>query len=393
MEEIIYVNRKGTNSSKWDGQSAMFGEENLHAMWVADMDFQVPKCVIDALEKYVKFGVYGYMQVPDSYYDACINWEKEVSNITIDREWIRFSPGVVSAFHWIIQILTEEGDSIIVNTPVYYPFLQAVQNNNRILITSDLVNNCGKYSIDFMDFERKIIEHRVKVFILCSPHNPVGRVWTKKELENLFEICRRHQVYIIADEIHKDLVLKETEHTTSLLFKNDYDRLICLYAPSKTFNLAGCQNSEVIIPDRKIRGKWDDFILRIRINRGNSFGYIAAQAAYENGREWLRQVKKQIEMNYEYLCQIFQEKCPEVEISPLEGTYLAWINLGKCMDSSYVRRFVQKECRLAVDFGEWFGGEQYCGFIRMNLATSVENVRYAADKLISKLIEYRENIV
>ena len=204
--DIQYVDRRGTDCNKWDGQQNMFGEEGLHAMWVADMDFKVADCVQEALHKYVDLGVFGYMRVPDSYYQACIDWEYENHGYKMEKEWIRFSPGVVSAFNWIIQFMTEKGDAVIVTTPVYYPFLHAVTNNERKLVTSDLINDHGNYSIDFLDFEKKIIENNVKLFILCSPHNPVGRVWKKEELRQLLDICKKHHVFVISDEIHQDLV-------------------------------------------------------------------------------------------------------------------------------------------------------------------------------------------
>lgn len=182
MEELIYVDRRNSNCNKWDGQTAMFGEEGLHAMWVADMDFKIPQCVQKALHEYVDFGAIGYYRIPDGYYDAFINWEKKHFNFEVKREWLRFAPGVVAAFNWMIQMLTKKGDTVIVMTPVYYPFLQAVTNNERKLITSDLVNENGNYTIDFDDFEKKIVDNDVKAFILCSPHNPVGRVWRKEEL-------------------------------------------------------------------------------------------------------------------------------------------------------------------------------------------------------------------
>lgn len=253
MEELIYVDRRNTNCNKWDGQEKMFGEEGLHAMWVADMDFRVPECVVDALKEYVESGVYGYYKIPDAYYETFINWEKERHGYEVKKEWIRFSPGVVAGFHWLVQMLTEENDAVIVNTPVYYPFLDAVKNNHRTLICSDLKNENGIYTIDFEDFEKKIIEHNVKLFTLCSPHNPAGRVWKKEELKRLFEICKKHHVFVVSDEIHQDLVFGENKHIPSLSIGDYDDMMVSIAAASKTFNIAGAQNSMVIIPDKKLR--------------------------------------------------------------------------------------------------------------------------------------------
>ena len=386
MEELIYVDRRNTNCNKWDGQEKMFGEEGLHAMWVADMDFKVPECVINALRDYVESGVYGYYKIPDQYYQSFINWEKEHHGYEVKKEWIRFSPGVVAGFHWLVQMLTKEGDAVIVNTPVYYPFLNAVKNNNRKLICSDLKNEVGRYSVDFEDFENKIRENEVKLFILCSPHNPAGRVWKREELKKLFEICKKYHVYVISDEIHQDLVFGENKHIPSLSV-GDYDEMmISIVAASKTFNIAGAQNSMVIIPDKTLQKKWDTYVNGNRVLGGNAFGYVAAQAAYAGGGEWLQQVLKQIDQNYQYLVKELQQNLPEAVVTPLEGTYLCWIDLGAYVTGADMKEFIQKKCHLAVDFGDWFGGERFGTFIRMNLATSKENVEIGVNALIQNLV-------
>jgi len=274
MSKVNYVDRRGTNCNKWDGQTQMFGEEGLHAMWVADMDFQTPSCVTEALEKYVQQGVFGYYRIPDSYYDSFINWEKTYHNYEVKRDWIRFSPGVVSALNWILKFMTNPQDAAIVLTPVYYPFLNAIKDNGRRLIESDLVNENGVYHIDFEDFEQKIIENKVKLFILSSPHNPVGRVWTKDELSKIIEICRRHNVFIISDEIHHDLTFADHTHIPLATIGDNDDMIITLTAPSKTFNLAACQNSIIIIPDASLRATWDQFAHGIRLENGNALDIL-----------------------------------------------------------------------------------------------------------------------
>lgn len=386
MEELIYVDRRNSNCNKWDGQTAMFGEEGLHAMWVADMDFKIPQCVQKALHEYVDFGAIGYYRIPDSYYDAFINWEKKHFNFEVKREWLRFAPGVVAAFNWMIQMLTKKGDTVIVMTPVYYPFLQAVTNNERKLITSDLVNENGNYTIDFDDFEKKIVDNDVKAFILCSPHNPVGRVWRKEELKEMLEICHRHHVYVISDEIHQDFVFGDKKQTPSYLMTEHWDEILTITAPSKTFNLAGGQNSFVIIADENLRAKWDDFAKRIRLMTGNAFGFVAAEAAYKGGQEWLDKVKKQIVDNDQYLRELFKENLPKVVVTPLEATYLVWIDLRAYIKPEDTKEFIQKKCRLAVDFGDWFGGDRFNGFIRMNLATSRENVEIGVKRIIDGIL-------
>ncbi len=385
MEEIVYIDRKNSNCNKWDGQTTMFGEEGLLAMWVADMDFQVPQCVKEAVTSYVESGVYGYYKIPDAYYQAFINWEKEQHGYEVKKEWIRFSPGVVAGFHWLVQILTKPKDAVLVNTPVYYPFFKAVKNNDRKLICSDLVNENGVYTLDLEDFEKKIVENSVKLFILCSPHNPVGRVWKKEELKKLFEICKKHQVLVVSDEIHQDLVYGENTHIPSLSV-GDYDHMmISLTAPSKTFNIAGAQNSIVVIPDEEIRRKWDRYIEGNSLPSGNAFGYVAAQAAYEGGAGWLEGVKRQIYENYKYLKTQLQEKLPEIIVTPLEGTYLCWVDLGAYVAPEEMEEVIQKKCGLAVDYGHWFGGDKFGTCIRINLATSMDNVKTAVDALAENL--------
>lgn len=385
MEEIRYVDRKNTDCKKWDGQTDMFGEEGLHAMWVADMDFRVPQCVVDALQKYVSDGVFGYYKIPEAYGASYISWEKKRHGLQIEREWIRFSPGVVAGLNWLIQILSEPGDAVIVNTPVYYPFLDAVRNNGRQLVCSDLLEQAGAYQIDYEDFEQKLREYPVKIFVLCSPHNPVGRVWKKEELEQVFELCKKYDVFIISDEIHHDLILEGYQHCPSLTISGYEDRMAVLTAPSKTFNLAGLQNSMVLLPDENVREKWDAYTLANRVQNGNSFGYIAARAAYEGGEEWLNSVLKQVKNNYEYLRDMLAVNLPETILSPLEGTYLCWINLAAYLMPDQMKEILQKKCRLAVDYGEWFGGERYKSWIRMNLATSLENVDIGGKSLIETL--------
>lgn len=382
MEELKYVDRRGTNCGKWDALEENFGAKDLLAMWVADMDFEVPACVKEALHKYVETGVIGYYKIPDSYYEAFINWEERHHGLKVEKEWIRFSPGVVSAFHWIVKFMTQPGDAVIVMTPVYYPFFAAVEKNGRRLITSELINTKGVYTIDFVDFEQKIVENQVKLFILCSPHNPIGRVWKEEELQKIFEICRKHKVFVIADEIHQDLIYNGRHNIPAYTIGDYQDMMIAITAPSKTFNLAGAQNSIVMIADENLRAKWDEFVTGIRVVSGNSFGYVAAEAAYKGGEAWWQAVTEQIYRNYKRLKEILNEHLPEVVVSPLEGTYLAWVDLRECAKAEDIEKIVLDRCKLAVDFGDWFGGEPYKGFIRINLATSMENVEIAAKSLV-----------
>lgn len=385
MSQVIYKDRLGTDCNKWDGCEEKFGDEHLLPLWVADMDFEAPSCVKQALKEYVDFGVFGYYQIPNRYYEAFINWEKTYHDYDVKKEWIRFAPGVVPAFNWLIHILTNERDGVLITPPVYYPFKDAVVNNNRTLVESPLMRLEDHYELDYEDFERKIKEQNVKLFIFCTPHNPVGRVWKKEEIVKVLDICKKYGVYVIADEIHQDIIMDGYQKVTAAATGNYDEIMVTLTAATKTFNLAGCQNSIVVIPNESLRKRYDDYLTRLRITGGNAFGYIAVQSAYEGGRKWLDEVLNIIEENYHLMKSILEEKLPKVWIPKLEGTYLMWIDLGAYVSADEIESVIQKDCGLAVDYGSWFGGEAYGTFIRVNLATGEENIRLAAEKIVEVL--------
>lgn len=385
MSQVIYKDRLGTDCNKCDGCEEKFGDEHLLPLWVADMDFEAPSCVKQALKEYVDFGVFGYYQIPNRYYEAFINWEKTYHDYDVKKEWIRFAPGVVPAFNWLIHILTNEQDGVLITPPVYYPFKDAVVNNNRTLVESPLMRLEDHYELDYEDFERKIKEQNVKLFIFCTPHNPVGRVWKKEEIVKVLDICKKYGVYVIADEIHQDIIMDGYQKVTAAATGNYDEIMVTLTAATKTFNLAGCQNSIVVIPNESLRKRYDDYLTRLRITGGNAFGYIAVQSAYEGGRKWLDEVLNIIEENYHLMKSILEEKLPKVWIPKLEGTYLMWIDLGAYVSADEIESVIQKDCGLAVDYGSWFGGEAYGTFIRVNLATREENIRLAAEKIVEVL--------
>ena len=393
MSLINYVDRKNTDCIKWDGLGKSFGRDDLLAMWVADMDFRVPECVSRRLEEYIRLGTFGYYLPPDAYYDAFIAWEKKYHGYEVSREWIRFAPGVVPAFNWLVQILASEGESVAVMPPVYYPFMKAVENNGRHLISVPLLLNENGYQIDYESFEDAVRSEDVKLLIFCSPHNPVGRVWKKDEIRRVLDICRRHGVYVISDEIHHDIIMKGNQHVpaaTAGSEAGEYDDiLVTLTAATKTFNLAAVQNSIVVIPDAELRKKWDSFTQGISVTGGNAFGYIAVQSAYEEGRPWLEELLEVIEGNYRYLRRRLEDELPGVRVADLEGTYLMWIDLSECIDPSELKdggieRLMEDRCGIAADYGSWFGGDEYAGCIRLNLATRRENIEQAADSIINE---------
>lgn len=286
-----------------------------------------------------------------------------------------------------MHVLTQPGDGVIINMPVYYPFHHAIEDIGRKLVNNQLINTNGSYTIDFDDFEKKIIDNHVKVYILCSPHNPVGRVWAEEELRTLLEICQRHHVTVISDEIHHDLIIGERPHipTASIDSGKYSDIIITLTAASKTFNLAGMKNSFIIIPGKTLRNKFDRLVVNLHEDTGNMLGYYAVDAAYTYGKDWLDMVISIIRDNYNYAADRLKKELPKAVLSPLEGTYLAWLDLsgylGKAGEDD-MKEFVQEKARLAIDYGQWFGqgGE---GFIRLNLATSPVWVEKAIDGLVN----------
>lgn len=384
-EQLIFRDRRGTNAMKWNYLDRIgFKGENLLGMWVADMDFASPECVRRALREAADFGVFGYDAAPKEYHEAFIAWEKERHGLEIDREWIRFSPGVVTGFYWLVKMLTEPGDSVLIQTPVYYPFMSAIEDQGRKLVRSELVNTNGIYTVDFEDFERKITEEAVRVFILCSPHNPIGRIWTRSELAKMLEICRRHSVKVISDEIHHDFELGGHKHTPTLAVGDYGDMVAMLTAPSKTFNLAGLQNSFVIIPDKDIRDRYDAALRDVHIMGGNSLGNVAAAAAYTGGADWLESVLRTVEDNDALFRARLAEGLPKAVISPLEGTYLLWVDLGAYVAAEDIKTVMEERCGLALDYGTQFGGNAPC-HIRVNLATDGAVVEEAAARLIRNL--------
>lgn len=383
-EPILYVDRKGTHCEKWDGLGERFGREDLLALWVADMDFRVPQCVLEAEKDYLDTGVFGYYHPSEGYYQAFMDWEQERHGYSVQREWLRFSPGVVPAINWLIQIFTEPQDRVLVLTPVYYPFLHAVRDNERTLVACQLVHQDGQYTVDLAAFEAAIAENQVRMFIMSSPHNPVSRVWRREELTAMLDICKKHGVLVLSDEIHQDLTFDGHKHIPSATAGDYSHMVITLTAASKTFNLAGCQNAFVVLPDAKLRKAYDAFTKRIHIREGNPFGYIAVEAAYRGGKAWLQQVQEIICNNYGYLREQLAIHLPKACVTPLEGTYLMWVDFAAYLQPEEMERFFEETCGIAVDYGAWFEGDGQ-SHIRINLATSRENVEKAFSSILQGL--------
>ena len=383
-DSVQFVDRYDTDCVKWDGLEEKYGQKDMLSMWVADMDFRCPECIHQAIRNYMECGAYGYDMLSARFNRAFAKWEKEQHGYEVEQEWLRYSTGVVQAFYWCIDCMTEKEDSVLVLPPVYYPFFDAVNETGRVLIESDLIWDGREYRMNYEDIEKKIAENDVKLLLFCSPHNPVGRVWRREELEQLAEICSRYDVIIVSDEIHHDFVFQDAEHIPMGLIKKE--KTVVLSSASKTFNLAGMTTALAIIPDEQLRAKWDEFSTMIHISEGNSFGYLAGEAAFLHGQEWLEELKKIIYGNYLELKNRLLEALPKIQIAPLEGTYLMWVDFGAYLKEEELEQFFEKRCKIALDYGNWFhGGAQT--WVRFNLATSRELIDKAAEAMISALTE------
>ncbi len=385
IKDLEVPDRRGSCSTKWDGLEGLFGDKDLLSMWVADMDFKAPPAVGQALKQTAEYNVYGYYLPSDGYYDAFIDWERRRHGYEVRRDWLRYSTGVVSGIFWTVNFMTRPGDACMILSPCYYPFMDAVLHTGRTLVCCPLREEQGRYSIDFADFERRLVERQVKLFILCSPHNPVGRVWTREELHTIMELCRKHHVFVISDEIHQDIIPGPRPHVPTATVGDYDDMMLTITAGSKTFNLAGAQNSYVIIPDPAIRARFDDYVKGIRVTRGSMFGYIAVEAAYRGGEEWLDTVLEAIRGNDHFCRDYLARRLPQAVVSPLEGTYLLWVDLAPYVPAGEIQDFMLKEARIAVDYGDQFfaPGHPADTHIRLNLATPRSNVERAMEQLAS----------
>lgn len=385
--EDYSVEREGTGSLKWDALEARFGNADLLPLWVADMEFSIPEVVKDAMKKRVDHGVFGYAFSTPEYLESVVAWMARRHNERVEKEWIRSTPGIVSLIYWAVNAFTEEGDAVIIQSPVYYPFHNAVKDTKRKLVRSELKHDeKGYYSMDLVDFEQKIKAENVKMFILCSPHNPVGRVWLEEELAAVLKICKDNKVLVISDEIHQDIILNGNKFISSLSVEKEayHENLIVCSAPSKTFNMAGLLNSNIIIPDEKLRQAYDAKMKAYNQVELSVLGQCACQAAYNHGETWLSGLLKNLEFNFQMLKDKFKEGAPKAVVSELQGTYLAWIDLSPYLADLDMTEFMQDRCKIAIDYGEWFSDE--CSkFIRINLATSPENVEKAVDNIIREL--------
>lgn len=378
FDKIYY--RSGTYSVKYDERASKFGEKNVLPLWVADMDLPAPKCVTDALIKRASHPIYGYTTYPDRFFDAIIDWLSKQHSWDVKKEDIVPIPGVVPALNFLISSLSKDGDSVLIQPPVYPPFFKAAKNHKRKLLTNPLLYKDGKYSIDFDDFRKKTKE--AKIFILCSPHNPVGRVWTKDELEKMAKICLENNCLIISDEIHSDIVYKPNRHIpTASLSKEVLDITITLNAPSKTFNIAGLNTAYAVIKNDSIKRAFKKELDRYSLNMGNIFGIEALISAYECGGEWLDELLDYLKGNIDYVTNFLKNEIKEIKPIKPQATFLIWLDCKDMgLSDEELKNFFIKRAKLGLNSGIEFGKEG-SGFMRLNIGCHREMLKKAMEQL------------
>jgi cystathionine beta-lyase len=396
--EII---RQGTYATKWtriqsgkdldhtEHTDRFFGENRVLPMWVADMDFVSPRPVVDALVARAEHGIYGYTAAADTYFRAVVSWMKRRQGWEIAPEWICTTPGVVPAVNMLVRTFVAPGDKVLVQPPVYHPFFMAIENNGAELLANPLIYDNGYYRMDFAGLEQKAQDPQLKMAILCSPHNPVGRVWTRDELARFAEICIKNQVLIVSDEIHGDLILRGLVFTPLASISQDFaQHVVVCTAPSKTFNLAGLHTSNIIIPDRQLRASYKKTLLSTGLFGVNPFGVVALEAAYNHGDEWLDQVLDYIQGNLHFLEKYVSQHIPQIRVIKPEGTYLVWLDCRRLgLGKWELKDLMLNEAGVYLNDGFIFGPEGE-GFERINiacprsiLAEALERIRNAIDRL------------
>ncbi len=378
------VDRKNTGSAKWELMKEWKPNvsEGIIPFSVADMELKNPPEITKGLQEYLDSAILGYTIPTESYYNAVCNWMKKRHNWDVRPEWIVNTPGVVAAFFAGIQALTEPGDGVIVMTPVYYPFYFAMERNERKIVKSSLINTGKTYKIDYKDLEEKAKDPKNKVLLFCSPHNPTGRVWTKEELEKVADICLRNNVFIISDEIHNDLIMPGYKHTVFATISEDIkNNIMVCTAPSKTFNLAGLQNSNIIIPNQSIRERYSKILESNAIELVNMIGLKACEIAYTQCENWLEQLLELIYHNHLELKKYIQENIPQIKVYDLEGTYLQWLDFNDFgLSNEQLEELMHKKAELYFDEGYVFG-EEGSGFERWNIACPTKVMMEGLERL------------
>lgn len=377
------VNRRGTNCVKWDVEN----EDGIIPMWVADMDFPAAPAIRKAVEARAKHGVYGYTIVPDSYYRAITSWFKRRHGWTIDKEWIIYTTGVIPAISAAIKALTMPGEQVLIQTPVYNCFFSSIKNQGCQILENPLKRNGNSYVVDWDDFERKCADEKTTVFLLCNPHNPSGRVWTKAELARMNEICLRHRVAVVSDEIHCELVMPGNKFTPFAAVNEDCkNNGVTLNSPTKNFNIAGLQIANIVCANPVWRRRIDRAINIFEVCDVNPFGPVALETAYNDSENWMDELNEYLFANYQLLCDTFAKELPQYEVMRLEGTYLVWVDVRPSgLTSDEVTEKLLKEGRVQVNSGTMYGQTTGEGYVRINIAcpraTLIEGLKRMVDVL------------
>ena len=388
--KTYYINRRGTHSRKWDGEHLKFSRTDLLPLWVADMDFMTPPCLQEAIANYVKTTPLGYTMTNPKYLEAVIDWYKRRHNCILSKDWLTSAPNVITGIMWSIGAFTKTNDTITVLSPVYGAFDTSASDAQRHIVPIAMRRTTdNRYTVDYDAFESTIIQQDVKLFIHCNPHNPIGHVWTEEEMTQLFSICKRYDVLIISDEIHQDLITGSTPFTSTLSVSNGHyaDHMITMSSVSKSFNMASLHHAEVIIPNDELRSQYNTYKALVYHTDSDVIAEAAITVAYTHpeAKTWLNAALTVIRENYEYLCRELLSALPKLRISPMDGTYLAWIDFGAYVMADDMHDVFENQCRIAPSFGEWFGGGSYATFMRLNLATSLTNIKVATHSIIEHI--------
>lgn len=379
------INRHGTNAYKWDSNT----EKDIIPMWVADMDFQVAQPIVDAVKKRVEHGIFGYTLVPQTYYEAIINWFARKHQWKIQQDWITYTTGVVPALSACIQALTKPGDNVLVQSPIYNCFFSSIKNSGCNVLENPLIYKDQTYTIDYNDFEKKAALPQTKLFLLCNPHNPAARVWTKQEMQQLNDICKKHGVMVVADEIHCELVMPDQLEYTPFasISQETEDNSITCNSPSKSFNIAGLQIANIICSNKEVRRKIRKTINVNEICDVNPLGVEALIAAYNHSEDWIMQLNQYIWQNYNILKEFFIKNMPNLLVTKLEGTYLVWVNIkstGKTSDE--ITKLILQKGKVRVNSGTMYSQTYGEEFIRINIAcpkqqliNALEGIKKAID--------------
>ena len=376
------VDRHGTKCLKYDFAKERGRSDDMLPLWVADMDFPTAPGIQKSLSDAVAHGIYGYSEGKDDYFQAAAGWYEKHFGWKVEKEWLIKTPGVVFALAMAVKAYTKEGDAVLLQQPVYYPFSEVITDNHRRLINSPLQQIDGHYEINFEEFEQKIVEENVKLFLMCSPHNPVGRVWKEWELRKIGDICLKHNVLVVSDEIHSDFTREGHPHTVFAKLGAEFEQncLICT-APSKTFNLAGLQISNIFVPNPELRKKLLKEIAAAGYSQVGLMGLVACQAAYEEGAEWLAQLKAYLEENRKFVKAYLEEHLPEIRLIEPEGTYLLWLDFKALhLNEKELEHLIVDKAHLWLDSGAMFGPDGE-GFERINIACPRATVEKALKQL------------